>query len=644
MNFDPLLYRFGKERLDPQDEKAFYRASMKIRSDILELIAQAGSGHIGGSYSTADALLLAYVCGNIFPANTQDPERDRIIVSHGHISPAVYTILADMGFIGKEDLFREYRRIPGRYEGHPSITANGVEWGNGSLGEGLSVGCGMALACRMKKSSARVFVFMGDGENDKGQITEAMALAAKYRLDSVIAFIDNNGLQCTDCVDRVLPMDLRARYEAYGWNVIEVDGHDFGELYKAFRTAYLSENGKPCVVIGKTVMGKGLPFIENDRKYHGSFLDSEGLKMARVIFSEYTESDLPVINTEIPKGKLEDSASKEVLGDVELPVYESPTACREAMGESLLHIARAWNGKELPAVIDCDVAASTGMAGYMEQYPQCSIQCGIAESNAVSVAGGLAIDGITTFFSTFAVFALGEVYGPLRTDIMNHAPVKILATHCGLDVGPDGKTHQCVDYIGLAANLFGTEMIIPADGNQTVHAMRYLSQSKEAGILAVGRSKIPVLRKEDGSLFYGKDYQFRYGEADWIRKGRDMTIVSYGTLLNTAAEAAKRLEQEGISCSVLNVSCPLALDGEKLAAAAEGPILVFEDHNVYTGLGVRVAAWLLEQGKSCRMEMLGLRQFGGSAGAEKLYATYGLDVEGLMEKAREIYREERKDV
>ena len=269
MIFDSDLFMFKKNSLNKEDVENFYNYSMYLRSEITELIHHAGSGHIGGSFSTVDALLMAYICGNLSPQNADSPLRDRVIISHGHVSPAVYCTLAAMGYINRDALFSEYRRVPGKYEGHPSIAAKGIDWGSGSLGQGLSVGCGTAMAAKLNNDIYRSFVFLGDGEHDKGQLTEAMAFASKYSLNSVIAFIDFNGLQCSGSVDEVLPLNLDARYRAYGWQVFHVDGHDFSQLYQAFRAAYY-EKDKPSVIIGKTIMGNGLPLDRKSTRLNSS--------------------------------------------------------------------------------------------------------------------------------------------------------------------------------------------------------------------------------------------------------------------------------------------------------------------------------------------------------------------------------------
>ena len=623
MQFDPGIFKFQKPALSPQDCAAFHDASMRLRSDILELIATAGSGHLGGSYSTIDALLMAYLGGSMSAENADDPARDRVVVSHGHISPAVYTILAAMGYIPREALFREYRRIPGRYEGHPSMAARGVDWGSGSLGQGLSVGCGMALAARAQGYDSHTFVFMGDGENDKGQITEAMALAAKYKLGTLTAFVDWNGLQCSGDVEEVLPLHLPERYAAYGWRVICIDGHDPMALYDAFRTAYASRD-VPCVILGRTVMGKGLPFIENNEKYHGSFLNAEQLEKARTLLAPYR--DLPFTAPEKPALHTKAAAWPKAAGGI---TYTAPVACRKAAGEALRDYAAQLPQAQRPVAVDCDVAPSTGLAAFMKENPARSAQCGIAEQNAVCVAGGMAASGVNAVFSTFASFALGEPYGQIRSCTMNHAPLKILTTHCGLDVGPDGKTHQCIDYIGLAANLYDLQLILPADGNQTDRAVRYLAASTKAGCVAVGRSELPIVKTADGMPLFGMDYTFIYGRADWVRAGADATIISYGTLLHTALEAAAQLEAKDIHCGVLNISCPLALDEDALRQAANGPMFVVEDHNVRTGLGAQIALFLAQNGITAPLRCYGLERYGGSAKAAELYQLYGLNAAAI---------------
>lgn len=623
MQFDSGIFKFQKPALSRQDCAAFHDASMRLRSDILELIAAAGSGHLGGSYSTIDALLMAYLGGTMSAENADDPARDRVIVSHGHISPAVYTVLAAMGYIPRDALFREYRRVPGRYEGHPSTAARGVDWGSGSLGQGLSVGCGMALAAKAQGYASHTFVFMGDGENDKGQITEAMALAAKYKLGSLTAFVDYNGLQCSGDVDTVLPLHLPERYAAYGWKVLCINGHDPAALYDAFRTAYQSED-TPCVIIGRTVMGKGLPFIENNEKYHGSFLDAAQLAEARALLAPYR--DLPFCAPEKPVLHTAQQSWPQSAGR---RTYTEPEACRKAAGEALRDYAAGLPELQRPVAIDCDVAPSTGLAAFMKENPGRSVQCGIAEQNAVCVAGGMAASGVNAVFSTFASFALGEPYGQIRSCTMNHAPIKILTTHCGLDVGPDGKTHQCIDYIGLAANLFGFSLILPADANQTDRAVRYLAGSPEAGCVAVGRSVLPIVKKEDGTPLFGPEYTFTYGRADWVRTGADATIISYGTLLHAAVEAAAQLAQQGLRCGVLNISCPLALDETALRQAARGPMFVVEDHNVRTGLGSQIALFLAQNGIAAQLRCYGLERYGGSAKSAELYRLYGLDAAAI---------------
>ncbi len=635
MIFDSNLFMFKKQTLDKEDIESFYQQSMHLRSEIMELIHHAGSGHIGGSFSSIDALLLTYVCGNLAPQYADNLSRDRVVISHGHISPAIYCLLSSMGYIDRDELFTEYRKIPGRYEGHPSIAAAGIDWGSGSLGQGLSVGCGNALAAKLDNHTCHSFVFLGDGENDKGQLTEAMALANKYHLHSLIAFIDFNDLQCSGRLDDILPVNLVERYESYGWNVLQVDGHDFSQLYQAFRTAYY-ETQQPTVIIGKTVMGKGLPFIENNYKFHGNLLNSAQLEDARKIFAPYSKFEKIEIQKEITPAAASSPINISNITQ-NRQVYSAPTACRSTISPALINLALSLPKNRRPVIIDCDVAPSTGVQAYIDMFPENLIECGIAENNAATVAGAMSTCGINTFFCTFGSFAFGEPYGQLRSCTMNHAPIKVIATHCGLDVGPDGKTHQCIDYIGLAANMCHFPIIIPGDGNQMDAALWYLACADSPGSIATGRSALPIIRREDGSIFYDENYQFIYGRADWIRTNGTISVISYGTLLHTAIEAADELLNEGIRCNVINISCPLSLDENVIKEAVScGPIIVFEDHNIRTGLSALLALYMKQNNLSAPMCSMGIHDYGGSAKAADLYHLYHLDTKTLKLKIKDL--------
>ncbi|MEI6126872.1 MAG: thiamine pyrophosphate-dependent enzyme, partial [Pseudomonadota bacterium] len=265
---------FKEKQLDGKSSNELKELAKLARGDILTMTTLAGCGHPGGSMSSIDMYLTLYSCGKIFPDNPRHPDRDRIIISHGHTSPGAYAALGKTGFINSEDAIIGFRQSGSIFEGHVERTVPGIEWGTGNLGQGLSAGCGFALGARLKKKDYHVFVLMGDGEQQKGQISEARRFAAKYRLGNLTALIDNNHLQISGNIHDVMPQNIKENFISDGWKVIEIDGHDFTQIYDALYTAVNDPSG-PVAIMAKTVMGKGVSFMENVAKYHGVTLTEE---------------------------------------------------------------------------------------------------------------------------------------------------------------------------------------------------------------------------------------------------------------------------------------------------------------------------------------------------------------------------------
>ena len=251
----------------------------KLRRDILTMIHRAGSGHPGGSLSVIDMLVfLYYRVMRINPAGYPGEERDRLVLSKGHACPALYAVLADLGFFPAEDL-EQLRKIDSHLQGHPDMRKTpGVEMSTGSLGQGLSVANGMALAARMDRSARQVFVILGDGEVQEGQIWEAAMTSAHYRLGHLTAFLDYNGLQIDGwCRDVKCPDPMADKWKAFGWNVQEADGHDFASLQEALGRAR-SYPDSPSMIVAHTVKGKGVSFMENQVDWHGKAPSAEELE------------------------------------------------------------------------------------------------------------------------------------------------------------------------------------------------------------------------------------------------------------------------------------------------------------------------------------------------------------------------------
>ena len=253
------------------DEPKLKEIARQIRRDIVTMLAEAGSGHPGGSLSAVEIVTALYFKEmRIDPGNPQWPKRDRFILSKGHAAPVLFSALAERGYFPREELLT-LRKINSRLQGHPDMKkAPGVEMSTGSLGQGLSAAVGMALAGKLDREDYRVFVLLGDGEVEEGQVWEAAMAAAHYQLDNLTAFLDHNHLQIDGPVDQVMsPEPLDRKYKAFGWHVISIDGHSFEEISRAVDEAR-GVKGKPTMIIAETVKGKGVSFMENQAGWHGT--------------------------------------------------------------------------------------------------------------------------------------------------------------------------------------------------------------------------------------------------------------------------------------------------------------------------------------------------------------------------------------
>lgn len=604
----------------------------RCRGDIIKMTTLAGSGHPGGSMSSIDLYLTLFRHARISPGTARDPQRDRILVSHGHTSPGLYSCLARLGFVDLEDVLSCFRMADSPYEGHIERNVPGVEWTTGNLGQGLSAGSGFALAARLTGMGYHTFVVMSDGEQAKGQVAEARRFCRKYGLTDLTVLIDHNHIQISGRTEEIMPVNIKENYHSDGWQVLEVPGHNHRAIYNALRTA-LTDKEHPYAIICETVMGKGVSFMENQREYHGRCLTAE--ESGRALRELGIEDDITAraaargTRRARPHAPAEGRAVKIDAGTPK--TYEKETHPRAVFGSVLAEIA-ALNPAVPMAVLDCDLSESVKSNEFARVRPASFFQAGVSEHTTATIAGALSINGVLAVWADFGVFALDEVYNQLRLNDINQTHVKICATHLGYNVGPDGKTHHCIDYIGLLRNLFGFKLVIPGDPNQTDHAVRYVLQQPGNYVIGLGRTKLPAVRTAAGELFFGARYRFEYGAADQLRPGDDCAILTYGPLLPLAIAAHARLKESGIGARIYNVACPLHVDERTIRDAAQTKLVVtYEDHNVDTGLGNIVARILAREHINARLVSIGVRQYGTSDEADVLYRNYGMDTDALVE-------------
>ena len=632
------MKNFKDYKITEEDINYLNELGKVCRGDILKMTTLAGCGHPGGSMSSVDIYLTLYYFANISPETFDNIERDRIIISHGHTSPGAYAALGRLGFFDIDEAIAYFRLENSVFEGHVERDVPGIEWTTGNLGQGLSVGCGFAIGSKILDLDYNVFVVMGDGEQQKGQLSEARRFAKKYNLSNLTAFVDYNRLQISGNVQNVMPQNIKENYKSDGWEVLEINGHNYKEIFDAVK--YSITHPEPVVIIANTVMGKGVSFMENKEKYHGQAINEEqlgdalkelGLEndidkykklRANPDIKKYREIKVPDINFENNSSVL---YSKETLTDN-----------RSAYGNALTDIAEK-NPEVKFAVFDCDLAGSVKTSNFAKIREKEFFQGGIQEHNTATIAGAVSVLPIVSVFSDFGIFGVDEVYNQQRLNDINFSNLKLICTHIGLNVGEDGKTHQCIDYIGLLSNIYGFKIIIPADPNQTDKVVRFALKEKGNFFIGMGRAKMPVVINDRGEEFFGKNYNFEYGKADLLRKGDKCSIISMGSVLPEVMKAYDLLKEKGIAVNVFNFSCPKDIDIEMLKIAAEtGSIITVEDHNVHTGLGAQIANCLLENNIFCKLVKLGVRHYSTSATPGVLYKLNGLDSESIVKTVLDL--------
>ncbi|HOK57173.1 MAG TPA: transketolase [bacterium] len=635
--------RFQKDTLSNEDLKKLEDLRKNCIRDILTMTTIANSGHPGGAISSLDIYLIVFSYANISPLKIDDPERDKIVVSHGHTSAGVYSVLGRLGFFDIDMAISTFRKTGSIFEGHIVRKVPGVEWGTGNLGQGLSAGCGFVLADKLNNRNSYTFVLMSDGEQTKGQVGEARRFAIKYGLNKLKVIIDYNKIQISGKTDKVMPCRIKENYLADGWEVIECDGHDFTQLYNCIKKSLSID--KPTCILAHTVMGKGISFMENEYKYHGKPLSEEEylkameeLKLEPVLekYKKMREKDW-----KFPERKFYFSPSINTGKPI---VYgkEEKTDNRTAYGKALLDIAKInKENKEYPVIVfDCDLASSVKTDFFEKEFPERFFQVGVQEHNAATISGAISTDKFITFFSDFGVFGIDETFNQQRLNDQNFTNLKLVCTHLGLDVGEDGKTHQCIDYIGVLRNLYGFKIIIPADPNQTDRVIRYIADKPGNWFVGMGRSRIPVILKENGEVFFDENYKFEYGRADIIREGKDGYILTYGCMVYRAIKVHEKLKENDVDIGIMNFSCPTVIDEEKIKIAINtGLIITYEDHHIDTGIGSTVALYLAEKSIKVNFLRFGIKNYGASGNPDELFKKEGISPEDIVEKIIKFKKE-----
>ncbi len=602
------------------DPEFWRELGQQLRVDSIRCSAVPKSGHPTSSMSAADlmAVLISKYLRYDFD-EPKNPANDHLIFSKGHASPLLYSLFKACGAITDEELLT-FRQFGSRLEGHPTPEIPWVDVATGSLGQGLPIGVGVALAGRkLEQLPYRVWVLCGDSELAEGSIGEAFEHAAFYGLDNLIAILDINRLGQRGQTMHGWDLDsYMRRVEAFGWNAIETDGHDVEAIDRAYEDA-LSMNGRPTAIVARTIKGKGVKAVENKDGWHGKALDDpeqaiEELGGERHIVIEVQKPD-PAEPRTFDSGALQ------------LPTYEldDEVATRKAYGDTLVAIGNAHGDV---VALDGEVSNSTYAEEFAKEIPERYFEMYIAEQQLIAAAVGLQVRGWKPFGSTFAAF-FTRAYDFIRMAAISRANLKLCGSHAGVSIGEDGPSQMALEDLAAFRAVHGSTVLYPCDANQTAKLVAAMVDLDGISFIRTTRAATPVI--------YGPDEEFPVGGAKVVRDGDDVTIVGAGITLHEALKAADALADDGISARVIDLYSVKPVDAETLREAAEatqGRIVVAEDHWPEGGIGEAVLSALA--GEELQFAHLAVREMPGSGKPAELLAAAGIDADHIGRAAREL--------
>ncbi len=598
----------------------------RLRLHCLRSTTAAGSGHPTSCLSAAElvATLFFHVM-RYDPKRPDHPGNDRFVLSKGHAAPILYAAWAEAGAFPPEQLL-DLRKFGSVFEGHPTPRFPGALVATGSLGQGLSMATGMALAGKhVAKAAWCVYALLGDGECAEGAVWEAAAFAAYYKLDNLVAIVDVNRLgQSQPTMYQHDTTTYARRFAAAGWQAFEVKGHDLRQILDAFdRIAQVK--GQPAALIARTVKGKGVSFLEDKDGWHGKAVPRDDLPKAL--------AEIPAANN--PAGTVAIAAPvpapalPQPTGRMEEPNYQpgQKVATREAYGAALVKLGRV---NPRVVAVDGDVKNSTFAEVFTKAHPDRFFECFIAEQNMLGVAIGLSATGWIPFASSFAAFHT-RAYDFIRMAAISRANVKLLGTHCGVSIGEDGPSQMGLEDIAMMRAVPGSVILYPADAVAMERMVAEAADHQGIVYLRATRPKTPVI--------YPNSERFPIGGSKVLRRSdRDRaTIVAAGVTLYEALAAHDELARQGIPVRVIDAYSVKPIDRATLLEAARATantLIVVEDHYYDGGLGDAVLSALAPDG--VRVIKLAVQEVPMSGKPEELLDAAGLSAPHLLAAAKKV--------
>jgi transketolase len=597
--------------------------SAQLRVDSIRSSTAAGSGHPSSSLSAADlmAVLLARHLRYDWQ-NPDNPANDHLIFSKGHASPLLYAMFKAAGVISDEDLINGYRRFGNWLQGHPTPVLPWVDVATGSLGQGLPIGVGVALAGqRLDRLPYQVWVLCGDSEMAEGSMWEAIDKAGYYRLGNLTAMVDVNRLGQRGPTELEWDMDAyRRRFEAFGWNAIVIDGHDRGAIEEALDRARAAD--RPTAVLARTIKGRGLPDIENQTAWHGKALPADLAERAVACLGG-------VRNIRVDGPRPEPGAPAIAAAEarpVALPRYGKgdKVATRKAFGDALV----ALGARPDVVVLDAEVSNSTHTDEFAKAYPDRFFEIFIAEQQMVAAAVGMQVRGYRPFAATFAAF-FSRAYDFVRMAAISRANIRLAGSHAGVEIGPDGPSQMGLEDLAMMRAVNGSTVLYPSDAVSCAALTAQMADREGVNYLRTTRGAYPVLYDNGESFPIGGSKQVRGSDHD------DVALVGAGVTLHNCLAAADRLAELGLRARVIDVYSVKPIDRRALVDAARatgGRLIVVEDHYPEGGMGEAVLEALA--GEGLPVTHLAVRGLPTSGTPTELMDAAGIGVNAIVEAAR----------
>lgn len=607
-----------------EKRKALEAIAKRLRIHSIKMTTKAGSGHPTTCLSIADLTACLFFDEMKYnPKDSEDLANDELVLSKGHAAPILWAAYAEAGIIPEGNLMN-LRKITSTLEGHPTPRMKWVKAATGSLGQGLSVGVGMALAMKLAKSPGRVYVLMGDGECAEGAVWEAANMGSLLRLGNLCAIMDINRLGQSEAT--MHGHDVQAykrKFQAFGWETIPINGHRIPEILKAFKKA--RQNVKPTVILAKTIKGKGISFIEDKNGWHGKPLKEEEMKRALEELGPIPSIDA---RKYVRKPRKMKSLKPIKKYNFRKNIYNDKTATRRAYGNALLNLAKV---NEAVVVLDGDVKNSTYAESFFEAFPKRAFQTYIAEQNMAGMGIGMSAKGFIPFIATFSAF-LPRAHDQIRMAAYSFSNIKFCGSHSGVSIGADGPSQMGLEDLGMFRSIPGCAVLYPCDAYSTEACVESLAKYRGLSYIRTTRPATPLL--------YSREDKFPIGGSKIIKRSKNdkATVIAAGITVHEALKAYEELRRENISIRIIDAYSVQPIDKDNITkevAKTGRKAVVVEDHFQNGGLGDAVAQAL--NGKA-EIVHLAINDMPRSGKPEELLDKYGIDAEHIKSAVKKLIK------